>query len=58
MLPKMATVKHFNMNMGALEGTIETGAGPIRVYSVHLSALSSRERMIQLDAMLDVHRRA
>lgn len=57
-LPKLATVRHFNMTTGALEGVIETGAGPVRVYSIHLGALSSRERLLQLDHFLAMHDRA
>lgn len=57
-LPKLAAVSHFNMDMGALEGVIQTPAGPVRFYSVHLSHLTSRERVMQINYFLDIHRRA
>ncbi len=57
-LPKIATVDRFNMDMGALEGVVETGAGPVRVYSLHLSHLTSRERTAQINTLLDIHRGA
>ena len=57
-LPKIATVDRFNMELGALEGVLETGAGPVRVYSLHLSHLTSRERIVQINTLLDIHRRA
>ena len=57
-LPKIATVDRFNMDMGAIEGVVETGAGPVRVYSLHLSHLTSRERTAQINTLLDIHRRA
>ncbi len=46
------------MDLGALEGVVETGAGPVRVYSLHLSHLTSRERIAQINTLLDIHRRA
>ena len=53
--PKLATTV-FNMELGALEGLIETGAGPVRFYSLHLSHLRDRERILQLEMLLNVHR--
>jgi endonuclease/exonuclease/phosphatase family metal-dependent hydrolase len=57
-LPKFATVAHLNMTMGALEGVIDTGAGPLRVYSLHRHHTSRRERLAQIEALLAIHRRA
>lgn len=57
MFPKLASSSHFNMNMGALEGIITTSSGPVRVYSLHLSHLSSKERVMQLQKLLDIHHR-
>lgn len=58
-LPKFDTLNHLNMDLGALEGVISTdGQGPLRFYSLHLNHISSRERFLQLDAVLDAHRRA
>lgn len=55
-LPKLASNSHFNMNLGALEGVINTSSQPLRVYSLHLSHLSCRERILQLKRLLDIHR--
>ncbi len=57
-LPKIATVDRFNMDLGALEGVVETGTGPVRVYSLQLSYLTSRERIAQINTVLDIHRGA
>ncbi len=57
-LPKLGTVDCFNMNTGAVECVIDTPSGSLRVYSVHLSALSSRERLMQIDRLLEFHRNA
>lgn len=56
--PKLAATNHFNMDLGALEGVIQTRVGSVRFYSIHLSALSSRERVMQVNHLLDIHRRA
>lgn len=60
LLPKIGTGPGgaFNMDTGALEGVIETGAGPLRVYSLHLSAMSAEDRLLQLDALLALLGRA
>ncbi len=54
-LPKMRTIDHFNMDMPALEGVIATESGPLRVWSIHLSSISSRERLLQIDYLRDLH---
>ena len=56
--PKLAAVSHFNMDLGALEGVIQTPAGYVQFYSIHLSHLTSRERVMQINHFLDIHRRA
>ncbi len=58
LLPKLGTVGAFNFDMGVLEGVVETGSGFMRVYSLHLSSLSSRERLVQIERLLDIHARA
>ena len=57
-LPKMRTTDHFNMDMPALEGVIATESGPLRVWSIHLSSISSRERLLQIEYLRDLHVRA
>ena len=58
LLPRVATTTHYNHQSGALEGVIETGAGPLRVFSIHLGHLSSRERLDQVRFLHDLNRRA
>ena len=55
-LPKTATVHHFNMDLGALECVIDTALGPLRVYSLHLGSLSAPERLGQIERLLARHR--
>ena len=57
-LPKISSVSHFNMTSGALEGVIKTSTGYARFYSLHLSHLTSRERIMQVNCLLDIHHRA
>ncbi len=59
LLPKYGTLTQHSIQQGALEAVIVTErAGPVRVYSVHLSHLSIATRMPQIDALLDIHARA
>ena len=59
LLPKYGTLTQHSIQQGALEAVIVTQhAGPVRVYSVHLSHLSLAARMPQIDALLDIHARA
>jgi endonuclease/exonuclease/phosphatase family metal-dependent hydrolase len=57
-LPKHGTLTQHSIQQGFLEAVVATAAGALRVYSVHLSHLSAHTRLPQIDAMLDVHRRA
>jgi endonuclease/exonuclease/phosphatase family metal-dependent hydrolase len=59
MLPKYATLTQHSIQQGALEAVIVTErAGPVRLYSLHLSHLSTATRMPQVEALLDIHARA
>jgi endonuclease/exonuclease/phosphatase family metal-dependent hydrolase len=59
LLPKYATLRQHSIQQGALETVIVTPrAGPVRVYSLHLSHLSPATRLPQVDALLDIHARA
>jgi endonuclease/exonuclease/phosphatase family metal-dependent hydrolase len=59
LLPKYGTLTQHSIQQGALEAVIVTErAGPVRVYSVHLSHLSIAARMPQIEALLDIHARA
>src|SRR6266699_2419696 len=52
LLPKYGTLTQHSIQQGALEAVIMTErAGPVRVYSVHLSHLSIATRMPQIDAL-------
>lgn len=56
-LPKLDTDVGLGFQMGALEGVIDVPGRPLRVYSVHLSAMNSLERLPQADALLRLWRR-
>jgi endonuclease/exonuclease/phosphatase family metal-dependent hydrolase len=59
LLPKYGTLAQHSIQQGALETVIGAShAGPVRIYSVHLSHLSSATRMPQVEALLAVHARA
>jgi len=58
LLPKYASTGPMSLQRSALEAVIETAAGPIRVYSVHLTHLSSETRMPQIERLLALHRDA
>ena len=53
--PKLGTVDCLNFNTGAVECVIDTPSGSLRVYSLHLSPVSSRERIMQIDRLLEFH---
>ena len=57
LLPQLDTHKVFGMTTGAIEGVIDTPLGGMRVYSLHLSSASTRERLLQLDTLLGAHSR-
>jgi endonuclease/exonuclease/phosphatase family metal-dependent hydrolase len=59
LLPKYATLAQHSIQQGALEAIVITPkAGPVRLYSLHLSHLASATRMPQVEALLDIHARA
>jgi endonuclease/exonuclease/phosphatase family metal-dependent hydrolase len=59
LLPKYATLAQHSIQQGALEAVIVSEATvPVRVYSVHLSHLSTATRLPQVEALLDIHARA
>lgn len=59
LLPKHGTLVQHSIQQGALEAVIVTGrAGPVRIYSLHLSHLSPATRMPQVEALLAIHARA
>lgn len=56
--PKLGTVNSLNMDTGAIECVVDTPSGPLKVYSLHLSAISARDRLMQIDRLLEFHRNA
>lgn len=57
-LPKYGTLTQHSIQQSVLEGVIAFGDRPLRVCSVHLSHLDSATRLPQVDAVLEIHRRA
>ena len=59
-LPKLGTVAQYSLQRVALEGVIAAPGlpGALRVYSIHLTHLADATRGPQVDAILDIHRRA
>lgn len=59
LLPKYATLTQHSIQQGALEGVVITPkAGPVRIYSLHLSHLAAETRLPQVERLLDIHARA
>ena len=58
LLPKYSTTGPMSIQRAALEGVIAFGGGHLRVYSVHLTHLSSRTRLPQVKRLLQLHRDA
>jgi endonuclease/exonuclease/phosphatase family metal-dependent hydrolase len=58
LLPKYASLGPMSLQRGAIEGVVDTAAGPVRFCSVHLTHLSAETRLPQVLALLDLHRRA
>jgi endonuclease/exonuclease/phosphatase family metal-dependent hydrolase len=59
LLPKYGTLTQHSIQQGALEVVIVTPrAGPLRIYSLHLSHLSPATRMPQVESLLAIHARA
>ena len=48
LLPRQRTFDRLNLQRGATEAVLETPAGPLRVYSVHLDHTSVEERIMQI----------
>lgn len=58
LLPKYASLGPMSLQRSALEGVIGTRHGPVRFYSVHLTHLTARTRMPQVERLLQIHRDA
>jgi endonuclease/exonuclease/phosphatase family metal-dependent hydrolase len=58
LLPLFATVNIFNLQKGVLEGVVKTLAGPLRIYSLHLTHLSVEERLAHIEELSRITARA
>ncbi len=58
LFPKLGTTDCLNMDTGAIECVVDTPTGALMVYSLHLSAVSSRDRLKQVDHLLEFYRNA
>ena len=58
LLPKYASSGPMSLQRSALEGVIGTSDGPLRIYSLHLTHLSSETRAPQVARLLEIHARA
>ena len=57
-LPKYGTLIQHSIQQILLEGVIDTPAGPVRLYTAHLSHLSADTRISQVEALLDIIEKA
>lgn len=58
LLPWPADPEHADMQRVALEATIETAGGPLRVTTTHLAYYSQRQRSRHVEALRDLHAEA
>ena len=57
LMPFMGSTTHDNSQAGALECVVDVGDHAVRFYSLHLSHLSEKERLEQVDWLLDLNKR-
>ncbi len=57
LLPMRRMTHRLNTQNPALEGLIQTPAGPLRVFSLHLAHIDAAERLEQIDWLVARHRR-
>jgi endonuclease/exonuclease/phosphatase family metal-dependent hydrolase len=50
--PQLRTLNLLNMATGALEGVIASPIGPMQVCTTHLSSISTRERLLQIETLI------
>lgn len=58
LLPKHGSIDTLSIQRSAIECTIETRHGAVRIYSIHLTHLSAATRLPQVEALLRIHRQA
>ncbi len=54
LLPKLDLGDKLSLQRSALEAVIETGAKPLRVYSVHLAHAAAAERLAQVEGLHEI----
>ncbi len=57
-MPKYGTLVQHSIQRSILEGVMQFGDRALRFCSVHLSHLDSSVRLPEIDALMDIHRRA
>jgi endonuclease/exonuclease/phosphatase family metal-dependent hydrolase len=57
-LPRIYIADEFNMQMGVLEGVVDTPAGVLRLYNLHFGSVAGAERELQAAVVLDLVRDA
>lgn len=58
LLPKYGSTDALSIQRSTIEATVQCGARLLRLYSVHLTHLSSVTRLPQVEALLSIHRNA
>ncbi|MCZ6470427.1 MAG: endonuclease/exonuclease/phosphatase family protein, partial [Gammaproteobacteria bacterium] len=58
LLPKYGSTDPLSLQRSALEATILCGKQLLRIYSIHLTHLSSQTRIPQINRLLKIHRNA
>lgn len=58
LLPKYASLGPLSIQRSALEAVVDTAAGPVRFYSVHLTHVCAQTRLPQIEELLRIHRDA
>ena len=58
LLPKYSTARAMSLQRSALEGVVQISGEWVRIYSVHLTHLSSYTRLPQVEKLIQVHRDA
>jgi endonuclease/exonuclease/phosphatase family metal-dependent hydrolase len=57
-LPRLHCADEFNMQMGALEGLVDTPLGRLRIYNVHFGSVLADERRLQAARIIELVRAA
>ncbi|WP_423909087.1 endonuclease/exonuclease/phosphatase family protein [Candidatus Spongiihabitans sp.] len=58
LLPKYGSTDALSIQRSTIEATVQCGTRLLRLYSVHLTHLSSATRLPQVEALLSIHRNA